>query len=411
MKKTLGRTPIWRGVAGLAAVALLLCSCSRNPTASAGTGPPEPPTVAVAKVEDRDLGRNLILRGDLQPYREVDVVSNAAGSIRDISVKVGDRARKGQLLATVEIPQVAEDLRRADDAQRNAQDNVQLAQNELDGAKATHEIAALTYQRLAALAARQPGLVAPQELDTARRTETAAAAGVASATSALAAARRQAEADTAAVQKVPSLVNESLVVAPFDGVITRRYVNPGAIPQSGPQSQAMPVVRISQDDLLRLFVPVPPSAAPGIRIGEEVQVRVPALRRGFSGIVSHLGGPAAPSGGEMQAELVVPNPSLVLASGMRAEVDLRLGRGFHALAVPVESVNAARGAAAGYVTVVTPDHRVEMRRVELGLETANLVEVRSGLSEGEMVVLNGRSALSPGQEIRPKPAAPAEAQP
>ena len=110
----------------------------------------------------------------------------------------------------------------------------------------------------------------------------------------------------------------------------------------------------------------------------------------------------------MDTEVDVPNPSLVLIPGMYAEVDLTLDRRAKVLAIPVMAVDmdnsdAQPGAAQiGQVLIVTPNNRVERRKVTLGIESSTNVEILSGLNEGDNVVLSGRSTLQPGQEVRLK---------
>ncbi len=109
----------------------------------------------------------------------------------------------------------------------------------------------------------------------------------------------------------------------------------------------------------------------------------------------------------MDTEVDVPNPELVLVPGMYAEVDLTLAQRNAVLAVPVMAVDADNGgsstaACSGTVMVVTPNNRVELRKIQSGLQTANQVEVKSGLNEGDLVVIGGRSALQAGVEVKPK---------
>ncbi|MBZ5583219.1 MAG: efflux RND transporter periplasmic adaptor subunit, partial [Acidobacteriia bacterium] len=110
----------------------------------------------------------------------------------------------------------------------------------------------------------------------------------------------------------------------------------------------------------------------------------------------------------MDTEVDIPNPSLVLIPGMFAEVDLTLSRHDGVVAAPILAVDrdstetAQDAAAAGQVMVVTPNDRVEIRRVSLGIETSQNVEIRSGLNDGDIVVLSGRSGLKPGDQVRPK---------
>jgi multidrug efflux pump subunit AcrA (membrane-fusion protein) len=133
-----------------------------------------------------------------------------------------------------------------------------------------------------------------------------------------------------------------------------------------------------------------------------VEVRVPTLGRTFPGTVIRFAEKLALATRTMDTEVDVENPSLVLIPGMYAEVDLTLQRHDRVLALPVSAVDSGSAAGAGQVLFVTPNGRVEQRNIQLGLETANRIEVRSGLNEGDMVVLTGRASLQPGQEIRPK---------
>ncbi len=190
------------------------------------------------------------------------------------------------------------------------------------------------------------------------------------------------------------------VTAPFAGVITKRYADTGSMIQAGTasQTQAMPVVRLSQNSLLRLILPVPESIVPRIRVGQQLEVNVPSLNRTFPGKVARFSNKVQSSTRTMDTEVSVPNPNLVLIPGMYAEVDLTLDRRPAALAIPVSAVDAGTGR----VMLVTPEGKVEARKVSLGLETANLVEVLSGLKEGELVVVGSRASLEAGQQVKPK---------
>jgi RND family efflux transporter MFP subunit len=214
------------------------------------------------------------------------------------------------------------------------------------------------------------------------------------------------------VQKVHTLMDYTRVTAPFAGVITKRYADTGSMIQAGTasQTQARPVVRLSENSQLRLILPVPESAVPTVHIGQRVAVRVPTLGRGFTGVVRRFSDKLSLDTRTMDTEVDVPNPSLLLIPGMYAEVDLTLAQRTKVLAVPVTAVDTSAEASGsvhadgstGQVMVITPNNRVEVRKITLGLETANLVEVLSGLNEGDMVVIGGRAALQPGQEVHPK---------
>ena len=361
------------------------------------------PTVAVAKVSTEDLSRGLVMTAEFRPYQEVDVMAKVAGYVKQITVDVGDRVQANQVLATLEIPEMDDDLRRANAAVERSHAEVARANDEIQRAEAAHQIAELSYKRLAAVSEKKPGLVAQQEIDDAQSKALVTEAQVSAAKSALAVAGEQVHVNDAEMGKVHTLMDYTRVVAPFAGVVTKRYADNGSMIQAGTASntQAMPVVRISENSLLRLILPVPESAVPTVHIGQQVEVRVPSLNRSFPGRVARFSEKVSLATRTMDTEVDVPNPSLVLIPGMYAEVDLTLNRRNAVLAVPVMAVDRD-GETAGRVMVVTASNHVETRKISLGLETAQSVEVLSGLNEGDMVVLSGRSGLEGGEEVRPK---------
>ena len=388
----------------IVAAACLAPSCSRREPVEAGN-PKETdiPVVAVAKVSTEDLSHGLVLTAEFKPYQEVDVMAKVAGFVKQINVDVGDRVKDGQLLATLEIPEMDDDLRRADAAVVRSRAEVTRAQDEQHRAESSYDIAHLSYQRLFAVSEKKPGLVAQQEIDEARSRELVAGAQVAASKSALAAAQEQVNVNLSDMQRVKTMMDYTRVTAPFAGVITRRYADKGSMIQAGTasQSQAMPLVKLSENSLLRLILPVPESAVPTVHIGQQVEVRVPTMNRSFPGKVERFADKLSLSTRTMDTEVDVTNPSLLLIPGMYAEVNLTLNERKAVLAVPMTAIDS-QGGGTGQVMVVTPDQHVEVRKVQLGLETADKVEVRSGLKQGDLVVIGGRASLQPGEEVRPK---------
>jgi RND family efflux transporter MFP subunit len=387
----------------IAGLGMLLTSCSKGEARGENSlKAAEAPTVAVAKVTVENLSHNLVLTAEFKPFQEVDVMAKVAGYIKQINVDVGDRVTHGQLLATLEIPEMADDLRRADASVKRSQAEVARANDEIQRAQSAHDLAHLSFQRLSQVDARRPGLIAQQEIDDAHGKDLVSEAQIAGARSALDVARQQVSVNNSDVDRVKTLLDYTRVTAPFDGVVTRRFADTGSMIQAGTasQTQAMPLVRISQNTLLRLILPVPESAVPTVRVGQQVDVRVATLNRNFPGRVARFANKLATATRTMDTEVDVLNPSMVLIPGMYAEAILTLDRRNAVLAVPVMAVD--HEGAGGQVMVVTPNSRVEVRKIELGLETADRVEVRSGLNEGDMVVLSGRSGLQPGQEVRAK---------
>jgi RND family efflux transporter MFP subunit len=382
----------------LLAVASLTVSCSRSSVEAREGQAADAPTVAVAKVTTETLSRDLALTAEFKPFQEVDVMAKVAGYIKNINVDVGDRVTQGQLLAILEIPEMADDLARAQAGVERSQAEVERARDDLHRTQSAHENAHLSFTRLKGVADQRPGLVAQQEIDDAQSKDLVSEAQISAARSNLAAAEQQVHVNTAELQKVKTLTDYTRVTAPFAGIVTKRYADTGAMIQAGTASntQAMPVIRLSENSLLRLILPVPESAVPTVHINQQVEVRVPTLNRTFPGRVARFAGKLSLSTRTMDTQVDVPNPSLLLIPGMYAEVNLTLERRQGVLAVPVTAVDGDQ------VTVVTPENRIEVRKVNLGLETAAKVEVRSGLKEGDRVVVGSRSGLETGQEVHAK---------
>jgi RND family efflux transporter MFP subunit len=384
---------------GLAA--LIHAGCSRTQAVqSHDPKGSETLTVAVAKAAITDLSRGLVLTAEFRPYQEVDVMAKVAGYVKEIYVDVGDRVKQGQVLAVLEIPEMADDLRRAQAAVDRANSEVARAEDELRRSQSAHEISHLSFTRLDKVAKQRPGLVAQQEIDDAHGKDLVSEAQISGAKSSLAASRQEVDVHKAELSKIRTMIEYTRVTAPFAGVITKRYADTGSMIQAGTasQTQAMPVVKLSQNTLLRLILPVPESAVPAVRIGQQVEVKVPSLKRSFPGRVARFSDKVQLSTRTMDTEVDVQNPSLVLVPGMYAEVNLQLAEKANVLAVPVTAVDAESGS----VMVVTSEHKIELRKVKLGMETADRVEVQSGLQDGELVVVGNRGGLQPGQTVQPK---------
>jgi multidrug efflux pump subunit AcrA (membrane-fusion protein) len=217
----------------LAALAsFLLSSCGSNKDAQAGaSAASEIPTVAVAKVATADLSRDLILTAEFKPSQEVDVMAKDSGYVKEIRVDVGDRVREGELLATLEVPEMADDLRKSQASARHSQSEVARALDEIARAKSAHDIAHLSYDRLLQASQKEPGLIAQQEIDDAQSNDLVTEAQLNAANSALAAAGQQADVDQSSAARVQTMIDYERVTAPFTGVVTKRYADKGSMIQ------------------------------------------------------------------------------------------------------------------------------------------------------------------------------------
>ena len=389
-------------------VALLGISCSGiRTTKAADAKSPDTPAVAVARATTQAMSHGMVLTAEFRPYQEIDVMAKVAGYVKTISVDVGDRVQQGQLLAVLEVPEMADDQTRAQSMLSRSNAEVTHAQDELQRSESAHQMAHLSYTRLADVAKQKAGLVAQQEIDDAQSKDLVAEAQVNAAKSNVATAQQQVQVSTSELQKTKTMTDYLRVTAPFAGVITKRYADTGSMIQAGTSSstQVMPLVRLSQNSLLRLILPVPESAVPTVHIGQQVEVRVPTLKRAFPGKVARFADKIQPATRTMDTEVEVENPGLLLIPGMYAEVNLTLDHRNGVLTIPVTALDKttdARTESAGRVTVVTPDNRIAIQDVVIGSEDAASVEILSGLHEGDMVVTGNRPSLRAGQQVRPK---------
>lgn len=358
--------------------------------------------VAVVKAGIETLTRKVDISGEFRPYQMVDVHSKVAGFLKQINVDVGDRVKTGQVLATLEIPEMRDELAQATAGTRRSDSEVFRLRQEIERTESNSKLAQISYTRLVAVSQKEKGLIAQQELDEALSRKQSADAQVAAAKAALDSAVLQVEASRAKEQQARTMTDYAKIIAPFSGVVTKRFADTGAMIQAGTasQSQAMPVVRIAQIDRLRLVVPVPESVVPKIRVGSALSVHVSALDRIFAGKIARISDDVQTSTRTMDIEVDVPNPNGVLVPGMYADTNLTVEKREDALTIPVQATTSRDGK--HFVMVVNRQNTIEERLIQTGLETANKVEVKSGLSKDEMVVIGNRSQLKAGQRVEPK---------
>jgi RND family efflux transporter MFP subunit len=386
------------GFAVLLALGLSSCNGGRNVKASAE----QAVTVGVTSVVKKTVSRQITLSSELVPFQEIDVYAKESGYVQKLDVDYGTHVRVGQTMATLEIPELQAQMQQDQAEIKNAIDQVSRADHELKRYDAQYNALHLQYTRLNEVFETQPGIVAQQEVDDAQGKDLAAASQVDAGKAALEAAQSQLAAAKAKLIHDETLFDYSRITAPFAGVVTERYANLGTLVQAGTSSstQAMPIVRLSQDDLFRLVIPIPESYVRYIRIGDPVNVHVPSLNRTFPGKVARFSVDVRADTRTMHTEVDVPNPEHVMMPGLYAEAEVGLDQKDNVPTVPLQAVSHQGNKTS--VLVVNRNGEVEERTVELGLQTTTDAEVLSGLSEGEQVVVSDRSGLKPGQKVHPQ---------
>lgn len=390
-----------------AGLALLLSSCSgRNSKVEADAS--SMVTVGVTNVVKKTLGKELTLSSELVPFQEIDVYAKEAGYVQKLNVDYGTHVKQGQVMATLEIPELQAQIDEDQADIKNASSQGVRAQHELARYEAQYNAVHLEFTRLNGVFQTQPGVVAQQEVDDAQGKDLAAASQVDAGKAALEAAQSQMAAAKAKLVHDQALFDYSKIAAPFSGVVTERYANLGTLMQAGigSSTQAMPLVRLSEDDLFRLVIPVPESYVHYIRVGDPVTVNVPSLNRTFPGKVARFSVDVRSDTRTMHTEVDVPNPKHLLLPGLYAEAELSLDQRPDVTSIPVQALNHEGNKS--WVFVVNHDDQLEDRPVELGLQTSSFAEIVSGLNAGEQVVVSDRSGLKPGQKVHPQTVAVVE---
>lgn len=360
------------------------------------------PYAAVAVVKRETIANSLSIAGQFIPYQNVELHAKVAGYIRKIYVDIGDHVHTGQVLAVLEIPELVAQVDEATAAVHHAKEEIERAQSEVSRAEADNVALHANAVRLVNTDKARPGLIAQQELDDATAKDRASQAEVDAAKSGFAAAQQQLEVAKANQQHYSALSDYSRIVAPYDGVVTWRFSDTGALVQAGTSNTSgLPVVTIAQVDVLRLRIPVPESLAAKVRVGDSADVHVQATGEHFTGKVTRFTDALDPSTRTMQVEIDVPNPKYQLQPGMYADVTLQANSRPNILTVPVQAIR--HGESKNSVLFVDPQNRVQERDVVLGVESSDRAEIVSGLSEGDRVIVGNLGSYQPGERVQTKP--------
>lgn len=372
--------------AGLLLAAVSGCDSGRRASAAATSQPPAPLQIDTVRVISRRLDMTVNLPGELQPYEEVRVFPRVSGFVQWIGVDRGSKVKKGQLLATLTAPEIV--------AQKAAaQSAVLSADNQRVAAEAKLAADEATWQRLKAASAT-PGAISEDELETA---EKAAQADRARAV----ALRNTAEAARANLHAAQEMAGYLRIYAPFDGIVTRRNVHPGALvgPETGSSTEHS-MMRIEEVAHLRLVVAVPEADVAGIEPGAKVSFTVPAFpSRTFTGTIARVADSIDVSTRTMPVEADVWNPSLELSSGMFPQVAWPVHRPTPSFFVPQSAV--ARSAEQAYLLRVR-NGKLEQVNVTTGASVGNATEVFGDLQAGDEVALHPTDDMHPGTEVQPQ---------
>jgi membrane fusion protein (multidrug efflux system) len=369
--------------------------------ASCGTGtadnrgavaatPPGPRAVDVVRVVEQPLDVALSLPGELTAYQSVAIHARVNGFVKAVSVDRGSRVRTGDIIATLEAPELV--------AQRaEAQSKLESAEAQLAVARARAASDRGTFDKLKAASAT-PGVVAGNDVLVAEKTADAGQSQVVS-------AQQTVEAAHQALNAVRDIEGYLRVTAPFSGVVTERNVHPGALvgPSSG--TSGAPMFRIVDNNRLRLVVPVPEAYTSELKTGASVPFAVAAYPgQSFAGTVARIAQAVDVATRTMAVELDVTNAPGQLAPGTFATVTWPVRRSDPSLFIPSASVASTTDRT---FVIRVRGGKTEWVDVRTGLTAGPLVEVFGQLAAGDEIAARGTDELRPGTDVQPRQATPA----
>jgi RND family efflux transporter MFP subunit len=358
------------------------------------------PRVLVMKVGRSTRQSGLRLPGNIQPITEAPVLARADGYISKRLVDIGDRVKTGQMLAEIDAPELADQVAQAKATVRQAQAALEQASANVQQGKTDMELARVMARRSAQLVIK--GAVSKQDDDQAQAQYNSKLAALDALERAIDVQRANIVAAQSNLGRLEKLQSYLVVQAPFDGVITLRNVDVGALVNSG----STLLYRIAQINTLRTYVNVPQAYADSIKSGQPAVLTVSNLPgREFEGTVARSADALDPASRTLLVEVHVPNPANLLLPGMYAQVELRSIRSDPPLLVPSDAMIVRADGA--QIAVLDSANIVHLQKIEVGRDYGDRVEVLGGLREGDTIVSNPSDSVRDGVKVDAIPASKA----
>jgi RND family efflux transporter MFP subunit len=356
------------------------------------------PRVEVVKVGRSTRQSGLQLPGNIQPITEAPILARADGYLEKRLVDIGDRVKTGQTLAEIDAPELSDQVAQAKATVRQAEAALEQATANVHQGRTDMELARVMARRSAQLVAK--GAVSKQDDDQAQAQYNSKLAALESLEKAIDVQRANIVAAQSNLGRLEKMQSYCVVQAPFDGVITLRNVDVGALVNAG----STLLYRIAQIGTLRTYVNVPQAYADSIKAGQPAILTVSNLPgREFVGQVARNASALDPSSRTLLVEVHVPNQASVLLPGMYAQVQLRSVRADPPLLVPSDAMIVRADGA--QVAVIGPNRTVHFQKIDVGRDYGDRVEVLGGLRDGDTIVSNPSDTVRDGLKVDIVPAA------
>jgi RND family efflux transporter MFP subunit len=343
-------------------------------------------TVAVARLAEEEAER--VLPGNALPLLDAALFARTTGYVKARHVDIGDRVQQGQVLAVIDAPDL-------DDQLTQARANLEQSRATLKLNEANYTLAKTILARSTNINNRGTGFVSQEQVDQERATLGTTAASVEN-------ARATIQVNEAAVQRLTDLQTFEKITAPFPGVITARNIDPGDLVSADSPNTTRELFHIMRTDILRVFVNVPQVFASGIRVGQDAVVyQRDDPSKQFAGKVTRTANALDPNTRTLLTEVQVPNPKDALRPGMYLQVKFVFSRVTPSIRMPTAAVVVRNGPRK--VAVLDAQHAVHYRDVQLGRDFGDEIEVLTGLSAGDTVVVHPGDDIPEGTAVEPVP--------
>jgi len=352
------------------------------------------PRMDVMRVGHESNQNEIKLPGTMQAVTEAPILARADGYLKRRLVDIGDRVKAGQTLAEIEAPELEQQVLQGQAAVEQAQAAIEQAEANLQQGKANRDLARITAERWKQLAAR--GVATMQDKDQYDAQFAAQNANVQALEKAVSAQRSNLAAASANLARLRAIENYLAVKAPFDGVITVRNVDVGALVSTGNTL----LYRIAQTKKMRTYVNVPQANANAVHVGQQASLTVSNFPgRIFHGTVTRMANALDPSSRTMLVEIDVPNADGALLPGAYAETNLSGARANPPPVVPATAVIFRTDGA--QVAVVRPDGVVHLQKITPGRDYGDRIEILQGVAEGTIIISSPGDAVREGAKIVP----------
>jgi len=401
------RGRLWIGLLALAGLGLL--GYRHWPDPSRAASPPsqaaatKPQTVRVAKAQRASDTLSLTQTGTTQAFDTASLYPRATGYIVERKVDIGSHVKKGDLLFRISAPDLDQQLVQAQAQVLQLQAALIQARAMVDQAEANRHLADVTNRRTSTLAGT--GAETRQNADTAQAGVLAQGANVDAVKAAVKVAEANIAAQEAQVARLRVLTGFEEIRAPFDGVVTTRNTDVGDA-VTADTNTGLPLLTLARDDVLRMAVNVPLYAADGVRDGLEAQAEVAQLPgKVFPGRVSRSSSTLLYASRILVTQVDIPNPDRALQAGLYITLTLAIPRVAPAVSVPNDALIFDQAGTRVAVVEAGQDGGlvVRMRPVTIFRQTGTVLELRTGLSGGEQVVVGPPASLRDGDPVALRP--------